>query len=163
VPALSRLALACGEVELRRARREDLAAIVSLLAADPLGRSREQPLGPDGFAAYERAFDRVDADPAQLLVVATYGADVVATFQLSFIPGLSRRGALRAQIEAVRLREDHRRHGLGAAMLEWAIGEARRRGCAVVQLTTDKRRTEAHRFYERLGFVASHEGLKLAL
>ena len=89
--------------------------------------------------------------------------DVVATLQLSFIPGLARRGALRAQIEAVRVADACRGGGLGAAMMAWAIGEARRRGCALVQLTSDKSRTSAHRFYERLGFVATHEGMKLAL
>ena len=83
--------------------------------------------------------------------------------QLSFLPGLARRGALRAQIEAVRVHDDLRGSGLGSAMFAWAIDEARRRGCALVQLTTDKSRTSAHRFYERLGFVASHEGMKLAL
>lgn len=83
--------------------------------------------------------------------------------QLSFLPGLARRGALRAQIEAVRVRQDYRSRGLGAALFEWAIQEARGRGCALVQLTTDKSRVDAHRFYERLGFVASHEGLKLQL
>jgi GNAT superfamily N-acetyltransferase len=157
---LATLALARGEVELRRARRADVAAIVALLAADPLGRARERPerLGP-----YERAFAAVDADPAQLLVVAVDRAEVAGTFQLSFIPGLARRGALRAQLEAVRVGEAHRGRGLGAAMIEWAIAEARRRGCALVQLTTDKTRADAHRFYARLGFVASHEGLKLAL
>ena len=87
----------------------------------------------------------------------------MGTFQLSFLPGLARRGALRAQIEAVRVRADHRGRGLGAAMIGWAIEEARRRGCALVQLTTDKARADAHRFYEGLGFVASHEGLKLPL
>jgi len=96
-------------------------------------------------------------------VVAESGPDIVATMQLSFIPGLARHGALRAQIEAVRVHEAYRSRGLGAAMLNWAIAEARRRDCALVQLTTDKSRTSAHRFYERLGFVASHEGMKLAL
>jgi GNAT superfamily N-acetyltransferase len=83
--------------------------------------------------------------------------------QLSFIPGLARRGAWRAQIEAVRVHEAARNRGVGARMIEWAVEVARNRGCALVQLTTDKRRTDAHRFYERLGFVASHEGMKLAL
>lgn len=83
--------------------------------------------------------------------------------QLTFIPGMARRGALRAQIEAVRVAAAHRGGGLGEAMFSWAIADARRRGCALVQLTTDKTRTEAHRFYERLGFLASHEGLKLYL
>ncbi len=88
---------------------------------------------------------------------------MVGTLQLSFIPGLSRRGALRAQIEAVRVRADQRRSGLGTAMVGWAVDEARRRGCGLVQLTTDRSRQDAHRFYERLGFIASHAGLKLAL
>ena len=83
--------------------------------------------------------------------------------QVSFIPGLARRGALRAQIEAVWVHQAWRGRGLGAAILAWAISEAQRRNCALVQLTTDKSRTAAHRFYERLGFVASHEGMKLAL
>lgn len=83
--------------------------------------------------------------------------------QLSFVPGLVRRGALRAQIEAVRVRKDRRSSGVGAEMFQLAIDEARRRGCALVQLTTDKSRPDAHRFYERLGFIASHEGLKLEL
>ena len=94
-------------------------------------------------------------------MVAVDGADVVATLQLSVLPGLSRQGALRGQVEAVRVAAGHRGRGLGAAMLRWAIEEARRRGCALVQLTTDKSRDDAHRFYERLGFVASHQGMKL--
>lgn len=112
---------------------------------------------------YLRAFAVINADPAHLLLVGTDKAQVVATMQLSFLPGLARRGALRAQIEAVRVRSDYRSRGLGAALFEWAIHEARSRGCALVQLTTDKSRADAHRFYERLGFVASHEGFKLKL
>ena len=108
-------------------------------------------------------FSALDTDPAHLLLVGTDGADVIATMQLSFLPGLARRGALRAQIEAVRVRKDYRNQGLGAAMFLWAIGEARRRCCALVQLTTDKSRVDAHRFYERLGFTDSHEGLKLKI
>jgi ribosomal protein S18 acetylase RimI-like enzyme len=132
---------------------------VRLLADDPLGRDRE---GADP-APYGRAFALIDTDPAQLLVVAVDGTEVVGTLQLSVIPGLSRRGALRAQVEAVRVRSDARGRGIGEAMVRWAIGESRRRGCALVQLTTDVSRTDAHRFYERLGFVPSHVGLKLAL
>ena len=98
-----------------------------------------------------------------MLVVAEAEHDVVATMQLSFLPGLARRGALRAQLEAVRVHDAYRGRGLGAAMVAWAIDEARQRGCALVQLTTDKSRTSAHRFYQRLGFVASHEGMKIAL
>jgi GNAT superfamily N-acetyltransferase len=145
---------------VRRAARDDVPAIVALIAADQLGAARE---GGD-LAPYERAFAAIDADPAQLLAVATDEAGAVAgTLQLTVIPGLARRGALRAQIEAVRVREDLRGQGLGHALLAWAIEEARRRGCALVQLTSDKRRPEAHRFYGRLGFTASHEGFKLRL
>jgi GNAT superfamily N-acetyltransferase len=150
-------------VVLRRAQADDVPAIVGLLAADQLGATRDGVTTPEDLADYERAFGVIDEDPAHTLVVAESGPDIVATMQLSFIPGLARHGALRAQIEAVRVHEAYRSRGLGAAMLNWAIGEARRRGCALVQLTTDKSRTSAHRFYERLGFVASHEGMKLAL
>jgi GNAT superfamily N-acetyltransferase len=136
-------------------------ALVALLADDDLGRGREAPAGD--LTPYLRAFALVDADPAHLLVVAEDGNDVVGTLQLSVLPGLSRRGALRAQLEGVRVAGGSRGTGLGAALVGWAVDEARRRGCALVQLTTDKVRTDAHRFYTRLGFVASHEGLKLDL
>ena len=112
---------------------------------------------------YEAAFAAVDADPAHLLVVADDGGTVAGTLQLSFVPGLSRRGTLRAQVEGVQVAAAARGRGLGAAMVRWTVEEARRRGAALVQLTTDKRRSDAHRFYERLGFVASHEGMKLEL
>ena len=148
---------------LRRAVAADVPAIVSLLAADQLGATRDGVTTPDDLASYQRAFRDIDRDPAHVLVVAQSGPDVVATLQLSFIPGLARRGALRAQIEAVRVAGACRGGGLGAAMMAWAIGEARRRGCAMVQLTSDKSRTSAHRFYERLGFVASHVGMKLEI
>jgi GNAT superfamily N-acetyltransferase len=150
-------------VILRRARAEDVAAIVALLAADQLGVTRDGVRDAEDLAVYQAAFRAIDADPAHVLVVAEAGAEVVGTMQLSFLPGLARRGALRAQIEAVRIVSSLRGNGLGAAMMEWAIGEARRRGCALVQLTTDKSRNSAHRFYERLGFVPSHEGMKLTL
>lgn len=151
------------QVVLRRAVRADLAAIVALIAADQLGASRDGVRSAADMAAYEAAFGVIDTDPAQLLVVAEADNRVVGTLQLTFIPGLARRGALRAQIEAVRVADSFRRDGLGSALLGWAIEEARRRGCALVQLTTDKSRTDAHRFYQRLGFIASHEGMKLAL
>lgn len=148
---------------LRRAVDTDVPAIVDLLAADQLGASRDGIQGGD-LTPYQRAFEAIDVDPAHLLLVVTAAdAAVVGTMQVSFIPGLARRGALRAQIEAVRVHAAHRGRGLGREMFTWAIDEARRRGCALVQLTTDKARTDAHRFYERLGFVASHEGLKLLL
>jgi GNAT superfamily N-acetyltransferase len=148
---------------LRPARIDDVRAIVELLAADQLGATRDGADDDEGLEPYRRAFEAIDADPAQLLLVADSGGEIVATMQLSFLPGLARRGALRAQIEAVRVRADQRGSGLGGELMIWAIEEARRRGCALVQLTSDKRRTDAHRFYERLGFVASHEGFKLAL
>ena len=150
-------------VVLRQARQADVAAIVGLLAADELGATRDGIGTAADLLAYRRAFDAIDGDPAHILVVAQARDDVAATMQLSFIPGLARRGALRAQIEAVHVHHAYRGRGLGGAMFAWAIGEARRRGCALVQLTSDKSRPDAHRFYHRLGFVASHEGLKLAL
>jgi GNAT superfamily N-acetyltransferase len=150
-------------VVFRRAVRADLTAIVALIAADQLGASRDGVRSAADMTAYEAAFGAIDTDPAQLLVVAEADNRVVGTLQLTFIPGLARRGALRAQIEAVRVADSFRRDGLGSALLGWAIEEARRRGCALVQLTTDKSRTDAHRFYQRLGFIASHEGMKLAL
>jgi GNAT superfamily N-acetyltransferase len=146
-------------VELRRATAADLPALVGLLADDPLGAAREFADGD--LSPYRRAFVLLDADPAHLLVAAVDGDTVVGTLQLTFLPGLARRGALRAQIEGVRVSAGTRGRGLGAAMVGWAVGEARRRGCGLVQLTTDKSRADAHRFYERLGFIASHEGMKL--
>ncbi|RBY81783.1 GNAT family N-acetyltransferase [Geodermatophilus sp. TF02-6] len=146
-------------VELRRSTADDVPALVALLTDDVLGRDRE---GADP-APYRRAFAAVDADPAQLLLTVTRGAQVVGTMQLTEIPGLSSRGATRLQVEAVRIHRDLRGTGIGTAVFGWVVDEARRRGCALVQLTTDTRRTDAHRFYERLGFVASHVGFKLQL
>jgi GNAT superfamily N-acetyltransferase len=160
---LALLDLPGSSITLRRATREDLPAIVGLLVDDPLGRTREAPGRAGELEPYEAAFATINADPSQLLVVATDGSEVAATMQLSFIPGLARRGAPRAQAEAVRVAASHQNRGLGAAMFRWAIDEARCRGCTVVQLTTDKTRADAHRFYERLGFTASHEGYKLQL
>jgi GNAT superfamily N-acetyltransferase len=150
-------------VVLRRAMLADVTAIVDLIAADQLGASRDGIRDATDRAAYDAAFAAIDADPAQLLVVAEAAGRVVGTLQLTFIPGLARRGALRAQIEAVRVEDGLRGAGLGSAMLGWAIDEARRRGCALVQLTSDKSRGTAQRLYRRLGFVASHEGMKLKL
>jgi GNAT superfamily N-acetyltransferase len=166
MPELASLSVADRRFAVRRATAEDVPAIIALLADDDIGAAREAgpDAGPDGLAPYLAAFRAVDADPGQLLIVAADGDGTVAgTLQLTFIPGLSRRGALRAQIEAVRVAPGYRGHGLGEAMFRWAIGEAGRRGCALVQLTSDKRRSGALRFYERLGFTASHEGFKLAI
>jgi GNAT superfamily N-acetyltransferase len=152
-----------GAALLRRAVLEDVRSIVDLLTDDELGAERDGLEDSEGLQPYLRAFEAVDADDAHLLVVAERGDTVVATMQLSFIPGLARRGALRAQVEAVRVHSDLRGSGLGRAMVAWAIDEARRRGCSLVQLTSDKQRHEAHRFYSGLGFTASHEGFKLEL
>ncbi|WP_410574092.1 GNAT family N-acetyltransferase [Amycolatopsis sp. cmx-4-61] len=145
---------------IRRAQREDIDAIVRMLADDQLGATRDDP---GDLEPYLRAFDEIDADPHQLLVVVTVGDKPVGTLQLTIIPGLARRGALRGQIEAVRIHADHRGAGLGADLVRWAIDESRRRECALVQLTSDTSRTEAHRFYQRLGFIPSHTGFKLKI
>lgn len=148
------------EVTFRPAVRADLPAIMALLADDDIARARGGYDGP----LPEAAFAAIDADPRNELIVAT-SADglIVGTCQLTFIPGLSRGGAERMTIEAVRVRSDQRGAGIGRRMMAWAVDRARARGCALVQLTTDKRRSDAHRFYESLGFVASHEGMKLTL
>jgi ribosomal protein S18 acetylase RimI-like enzyme len=159
-PALLTVDVGSGTFSLRRATKADLPRILALLIDDQLGATRENL---DDLAPYERAFDAIDGDPAHLLVVGELNGEVVATFQLSFLPGLSRKGSWRAQIEAVRVSEVLRGQGVGALMIQWAIDQARERGCSLVQLTTDKSRAAAHRFYERLGFVASHEGMKLKL
>lgn len=129
---------------------------------DVLGRTRED-ISALGADVYRKAFAAIDADPNQLLVVASDADEIVGTLQLSFMPGLSRKGAWRGQIEAVRIASSRRGGGIGTEMIEWAISECRRRGCRHVQLTSEKSRTDAHRFYEGLGFVASHIGYKLAI
>jgi len=163
VEILETLDLGPARVTLRRATASDVPVIVGLLAADPLGATRDGIGCAGDLGAYQAAFEAIDRDPAHLLIVAQSGHDIVATMQLSFLTGLSRRGALRAQIEAVRVHEAYRNRGLGAALFTWAINESRRRQCALVQLTTDKSRTSAHRLFERLGFAATHEGMKLVL
>jgi GNAT superfamily N-acetyltransferase len=160
---LAEIDLGPARVALRAARQGDVPALVRLIAADQLGATRDGVRDAADLAAYTAAFEAIDADPAHILVVAEVAGEIVGTMQLSFLPGLARRGALRAQIEAVRVADGSRGIGLGAGMIGWALDEARRRGCALVQLTTDKSRLDAHRFYQRLGFVASHEGMKLAL
>lgn len=160
LPALATLEAGDRQVVLRRATASDVAAVVGLIADDQLGATRENV---GDLTAYLRAFAVIDADPAQLLVVLDDDGVVVGTMQVSFIPGLSRGGALRGQVEAVRVADSHRGQRLGEQMVRWAVAEAARRGCALVQLTTDTRRTDAHRFYERLGFTASHVGFKMTL
>jgi ribosomal protein S18 acetylase RimI-like enzyme len=127
------------------------------------GRHRAASSGRCWFGPYERAFEEISADSRQLLVVAVDEQEIVGTLQLTVIPGLSRRGARRAQIEGVRVSRRYRSRGLGAAMIQWAIRESAARQCVLVQLTSDKSRVDAHRFYERLGFAATHEGFKMSL
>lgn len=149
-------------LSFRTATADDLPTIVVMIADDQLGQGRDDASLPldqrylDAFAAIER-------DPNQKLVVAEQDGIVIGCMQITFIPGLSRRGAWRGQIESVRVARSGRGGGIGTAMFEWAIAECRRHGCNLVQLYTDKSRADAHRFYERLGFKASHEGMKLAL
>lgn len=136
--------------------------IVAMYADDDLGATREQPSHPLP-PAYMQAFEQIDADPRHRLVVVEEGGEIVATLQLSYLPQLGRVGMERAQIEAVRVASSRRGEGLGSRVFEWAIDQARERGCGILQLTTDAHRQGAHRFYERLGFVASHVGMKLNL
>ncbi|MET9376193.1 GNAT family N-acetyltransferase [Streptomyces sp. NPDC002992] len=148
------------DLEIRPATAEDLPDIVAMLADDPLGAQRESP---DDLTPYTAAFERLARDPNQHLVVAARGSKVVGTLQLTVIPGLSRRGSTRSIIEGVRIHAEERGSGLGTQLIEWAVEESRRQDCQLVQLTSDATRTDAHRFYERLGFEASHLGFKLAL
>lgn len=148
---------------LRRARASDLDAILALLADDPISAARGDRGDAADRPAYERAFAAIDSDPAQQLLVATVDDVVVGTMQLTVIPGLARVGASRLQIEAVRVRSELRGQGIGAWMIQWAVGQAPALGTSLVQLTSAAARVDAHRFYERLGFAASHVGFKLAV
>ena len=165
-PALLTADVDGGTFRLRHATRADIPDMVRLLADDALGAGRETA---KDMEPYERAFDAIHADPAHLLLVGErvpQGKEegpVVATFQLSFLPGISRQGAWRSQLEGVRVAASLRGQGLGRLMVGWAIAESRRRGCDLMQLTTHHSRSAAHRFYEQLGFEASHVGMKLTL
>lgn len=160
------LDLPVGSVRLRRATLDDLSTIIDLLADDPISAARGDSADASDREAYEVAFAAIDRDPAQRLLVAVdsdgtnVAGSVVATMQLTVIPGLARRGAARLQIEAVRVASGERNRGIGAAMMRWAIEDARAAGVPLVQLTSDAARVDAHRFYERLGFEASHVGFK---
>ncbi len=150
------------EQTIRRAAQQDVPEIVRLLADDELGSQREADPG-NHLAPYRAAFQDLDSDPNQLLVVVEDTGEIIGTLQLSFIPGLARRGAKRGQIEAVRIARHRRGEQLGEALFAWAIEECTKRNCSLVQLTTGRLRTDAHRFYERLGFEPTHVGYKLAL
>jgi GNAT superfamily N-acetyltransferase len=147
---------------LRDARREDVPIIVRMLADDPLGSRRERYEEPLPQAYYD-AFEATANDPNNRHMIAEVDGNLVGTLHLVFIRGVARMGATRAQIEAVRIAAGQRGEGIGRKMIEAAIEMARERGCSLVQLTTDKTRKDAHRFYESLGFAASHEGMKLSL
>jgi ribosomal protein S18 acetylase RimI-like enzyme len=149
-------------VVFRKARLEDLRAILEMLNEDKVGtvlERIEQPMP----RLYTDAFALLDADPNQLLLVGEVDGRIAASLQLSFIPGIAHQAAWRAQVEAVRVARELRGRGIGEAMMRHVIALARERGCALVQLTTNKARDDAQRFYRRLGFAASHEGMKLRL
>jgi ribosomal protein S18 acetylase RimI-like enzyme len=147
---------------IREARREDVPAIVRMLADDPLGATRERAVDPLP-REYLDAFDAIQTHTGNHLLVADLDGKVVGCLQLTFIPGLSRMGLTRAQIESVRIDSSMRGRKLGELMIQDAIARAKQHGCGVVQLTTDKARADAHRFYERLGFEGTHLGMKLSL
>ena len=148
-------------MKFRQATRNDVQAIVAMIADDELGKTREDfkiPLPK----AYYSAFNNINTDNNQeLIVVENEESGIIGTLQLSFIQYLTYQGGIRAQIEAVRIRKDHRGTGLGTEMFEWAIDKAKKRGAHLLQLTTDKKRPDALRFYENLGFKDSHVGMKL--
>ena len=146
-------------IEFRTAGRYDLEAVVSLLTHDPLGQTREDPA--ESWDQYQTAFDAIDRDPNNQILIAVDGSKVIGCLQLTFIPGLTYTGGTRAQIEGVRVAETSRGSGLGRRLIEHAIEIARDNKAVLVQLTSDKRRPEAIAFYETLGFKASHEGFKL--
>lgn len=150
-------------ITFRKAMRTDIPVIVELLADDSLGKARENyqvPLPPE----YMEAFENIDTDPNQeLMVVENEESEIVGTLQLSFIQYLTYSGGVRAQIEAVRIRKDEGGQGIGKAMIEWAVERAKVRKAHLLQLTTDKKRPRAIEFYEGLGFMPSHEGMKMHL
>jgi GNAT superfamily N-acetyltransferase len=149
-------------VLFRKATIADLPAIVAMLADDILGAKREKLEDPLP-GSYSKAFEIIDKDPHQELTVVEMNDEIVATFHLSFIQCISYQGGRRSMIEAVRTHSSHRGKGIGKKVFAYAIARAREKGCHLLQLTTDKQRPDAIRFYESLGFTASHEGMKLKL
>ena len=149
-------------LEYRHARRSDLETLVEMLANDQLGSQREDPSRPLN-QRYLDAFQQIDADPNNQLIVAEHEGEIAGMLQLTFIPYLTHTGSWRCLIEGVRIAESFRNKGLGTDLIHWAIETARDRRCSLVQLTSDKQRPNAIRFYESLGFKATHEGFKLKL
>ena len=148
------------EITIRPARRDDVPAIIAMLADDHLGRARERLEDPLP-SLYHDAFVRVSGDPNIRLVVAEEGGRVVGCLQLCILPGLSSQGASRGLIEDVRVASHLRGQGIGEQLVQWAVAEARSRGCKLIELLTHSSRVDAQRFYERLGFARSHVGMTL--
>jgi GNAT superfamily N-acetyltransferase len=147
-------------ISFRQATRTDLPAIIQLLADDPLGQLREQPSDPLPQSYYQ-AFEVIDQDPNQELMVVVEAEEIIGTFQMTFIQYLNYQGGSRSMIESVRVRKDKRGQKIGEKIILWAIDRSKSKGVKMLQLTSDKKRPDAIRFYERHGFVASHEGFKL--
>ena len=152
--------IATSPVTVRPARRDDVAAIIAMLADDHLGRARERLEDPLPSLYYD-AFERLSRDPNIELMVAEEGGRVVGCLQLCILPGLSSQGASRGLIEDVRVASDRRSRGIGEQLVQWAVGEAKARGCKLVELLTHHTRVDAQRFYERLGFSRSHVGMTI--
>lgn len=150
------------KLNFRAAQAEDLKTLVDMLADDPLGVKRENPSDPRD-SRYLQAFDAIDSDPNNELIVACNDSNIVGQLQLTFIPYLTYIGSWRCLVEGARIHKDFRSEGLGTQLFEWAISRAKERNCRLIQLTSDKQQPEAISFYEKLGFKASHEGLKLNL
>ncbi|QWC22703.1 GNAT family N-acetyltransferase [Bacillus haikouensis] len=150
------------DITFRLAAEEDLERIVQMLADDVLGEERERyedPL-PEG---YLKAFKSIESDPNNELTVACHDKEIIGVMQITFTPYLTHQGSWRATIEGVRTSSAVRGQGVGSKMINWAVGRARERGCSLVQLTTDKQRGDALRFYQKLGFTATHEGMKMKM
>ena len=148
-------------MKFRKAKKDDVPKIVKMIANDKLGKLREdyqEPL-PE---KYYQAFENIDSDINQeLIVIENEENAIIGTLQLTFVQYLTYQGGIRAQIEAVRIREDYREKGIGEKLINWAINRSKEKGAHLLQLTTDKKRPDALKFYEKLGFTASHEGMKL--
>lgn len=150
------------EINFRIAAEQDLDKIVEMLADDVLGSKRERYENPLPYS-YIKAFQAITCDPNNELVVAYQGDEIIGVQQITFTPYITHQGGWRATIEGVRTASSSRSKGIGTELIKWGINRAKERGCHIVQLTTDKERPDALRFYEKLGFKATHEGLKLKL
>ncbi|MEH6477070.1 MAG: GNAT family N-acetyltransferase [Sneathiella sp.] len=149
-------------LNIRKASVSDISAVINLIADDQLGATREQVIGPVSLV-YRTAFERIERQNGNDIYIAEINGEIIGCMQLTFITGLSRKGLTRCQIEAVRVSKTLRSQGIGKKMMVYAIDLAKTSGCGLVQLTTDNTREDAHRFYKKLGFVASHVGMKLDL